>query len=234
MTRRGAPAPRHGQLRRRGAEALRLFRFRAVDSRTRAPVHVQDGRERTPVRWVAEKTYPRNDDGRPEGGRVDQENGAVEKTRTSTGCPTATSTLRVYQFRHNRIFVVGAVVSAGAGSLANPIPGHKGFRRLRFTFPPPLGGHRRAGARKPRKRGRRLGRPPGERASTGRAGAGPKVESISQEPPAVAWNRAPIRFARVVGAHGGRRPNRCVTPARVRPCGRRRGGGRSGRGTALR
>ncbi len=29
--------------------------------------------------------------------------GAVEKTRTSTGCPTATSTLRVYQFRHDRV-----------------------------------------------------------------------------------------------------------------------------------
>ena len=30
-------------------------------------------------------------------------NGAVEKTRTSTGAmPTATSTLRVYQFRHDR------------------------------------------------------------------------------------------------------------------------------------
>ncbi len=29
-------------------------------------------------------------------------NGAAEKTRTSTGCPTATSTLRVYQFRHGR------------------------------------------------------------------------------------------------------------------------------------
>ena len=35
--------------------------------------------------------------------------GAVEKTRTSTGCPTATSTLRVYQFRHDRI-VVGVVL----------------------------------------------------------------------------------------------------------------------------
>lgn len=34
--------------------------------------------------------------------------GAVEKTRTSTGCPTATSTLRVYQFRHDRTPVVGA------------------------------------------------------------------------------------------------------------------------------
>ena len=33
---------------------------------------------------------------------VRDENGAVEKTRTSTGCPTATSTLRVYQFRHDR------------------------------------------------------------------------------------------------------------------------------------
>ena len=29
-------------------------------------------------------------------------NGAAERTRTSTGCPTATSTLRVYQFRHGR------------------------------------------------------------------------------------------------------------------------------------
>jgi ribosomal protein L32E len=28
--------------------------------------------------------------------------GAVEKTRTSTPCGTATSTLRVYQFRHDR------------------------------------------------------------------------------------------------------------------------------------
>ena len=28
--------------------------------------------------------------------------GAVKRTRTSTGCPTATSTLRVYQFRHDR------------------------------------------------------------------------------------------------------------------------------------
>ena len=28
--------------------------------------------------------------------------GAVEKTRTSTSCDTATSTLRVYQFRHDR------------------------------------------------------------------------------------------------------------------------------------
>jgi hypothetical protein len=32
-------------------------------------------------------------------------NGAVEKTRTSTSCDTATSTLRVYQFRHDRIVV---------------------------------------------------------------------------------------------------------------------------------
>jgi hypothetical protein len=31
-----------------------------------------------------------------------KQDGAVEKTRTSTGCPTATSTLRVYQFRHDR------------------------------------------------------------------------------------------------------------------------------------
>jgi hypothetical protein len=31
--------------------------------------------------------------------------GAVEKTRTSTSCDTATSTLRVYQFRHDRIVV---------------------------------------------------------------------------------------------------------------------------------
>src|SRR5580704_11087496 len=32
-----------------------------------------------------------------------KQDGAVEKTRTSTGYPTATSTLRVYQFRHDRI-----------------------------------------------------------------------------------------------------------------------------------
>ena len=37
--------------------------------------------------------------------------GAVEKTRTSTGCPTATSTLRVYQFRHDRI-ATGAQIPA--------------------------------------------------------------------------------------------------------------------------
>jgi hypothetical protein len=36
------------------------------------------------------------------GGRPWMLNGAVERTRTSTGCPTATSTLRVYQFRHDR------------------------------------------------------------------------------------------------------------------------------------
>lgn len=43
----------------------------------------------------------------PEDKALSLVNGAVEKTRTSTGCPTATSTLRVYQFRHDRI-VVGA------------------------------------------------------------------------------------------------------------------------------
>ena len=32
--------------------------------------------------------------------------GAVERNRTFTGCPTATSTLRVYHFRHDRIFLV--------------------------------------------------------------------------------------------------------------------------------
>ena len=44
-----------------------------------------------------------------------QESGAAEKTRTSTGVkPTATSTLRVYQFRHGRTLCqrqVGAPVS---------------------------------------------------------------------------------------------------------------------------
>jgi hypothetical protein len=42
--------------------------------------------------------------------------GAVEKTRTSTGCPTATSTLRVYQFRHDRIVVGRFVAGEGASS----------------------------------------------------------------------------------------------------------------------
>ena len=46
------------------------------------------------VRGSAEKTN------RQQG--AEKMNGAVEKTRTSTGCPTATSTLRVYQFRHDR------------------------------------------------------------------------------------------------------------------------------------
>src|SRR5262249_49616096 len=32
-----------------------------------------------------------------------KQDGAVEKTRTSTGCPTPTSTRRVYQSRHDRI-----------------------------------------------------------------------------------------------------------------------------------
>ena len=44
--------------------------------------------------------------------------GAVEKTRTSTGCPTATSTLRVYQFRHDRI-VVDVDLSSTSGDVAN-------------------------------------------------------------------------------------------------------------------
>jgi hypothetical protein len=42
--------------------------------------------------------------------------GAVEKTRTSTGCPTATSTLRVYQFRHDRIVVEAGLLRRGACS----------------------------------------------------------------------------------------------------------------------
>ena len=49
--------------------------------------------------------------------------GAVEKTRTSTGCPTATSTLRVYQFRHDRI-VVGRFASARQ-HVAKASDGHK-------------------------------------------------------------------------------------------------------------
>jgi hypothetical protein len=49
--------------------------------------------------------------------------GAVEKTRTSTGCPTATSTLRVYQFRHDRI-VVEPNCSGGL-HVAKALGGHK-------------------------------------------------------------------------------------------------------------
>ena len=37
--------------------------------------------------------------------RQKRPDGAVKRTRTSTGCPTATSTLRVYQFRHDRTLV---------------------------------------------------------------------------------------------------------------------------------
>ena len=48
--------------------------------------------------------------------RCQRESGAVEKTRTSTGCyPTAPSTLRVYQFRHDR----------AEREIANPPPAGK-------------------------------------------------------------------------------------------------------------
>ena len=51
------------------------------------------------------------------------EDGAVEKTRTSTGYyPTATSTLRVYQFRHDR---------QGASGIANTAQ----HRKPRERFP---------------------------------------------------------------------------------------------------
>jgi hypothetical protein len=40
--------------------------------------------------------------------------GAVERNRTFTGCPTATSTLRVYQFRHYR-----TILKSGADSTAS-------------------------------------------------------------------------------------------------------------------
>jgi hypothetical protein len=50
--------------------------------------------------------------------------GAVEKTRTSTGCPTATSTLRVYQFRHDR-------TSRGAGKTGSRHVANR-FRRNKY------------------------------------------------------------------------------------------------------
>src|SRR5690606_22123444 len=50
--------------------------------------------------------------------------GAVKKTRTSTGCPTATSTLRVYQFRHHRI-----ASTAGRQRLANHLGAYKAHGR---------------------------------------------------------------------------------------------------------
>jgi hypothetical protein len=50
--------------------------------------------------------------------------GAVEKTRTSTGCPTATSTLRVYQFRHDRI-VVDVILAATEVHVAKAFGAHK-------------------------------------------------------------------------------------------------------------
>ena len=53
-----------------------------------------------------------------------KQDGAVEKTRTSTGCPTATSTLRVYQFRHDRI-VVGAEPCPAAQHVAKGFRAHK-------------------------------------------------------------------------------------------------------------
>src|SRR5690606_19619590 len=65
-------------------------------------------------------------------GSMDQSSGcndgAVEKTRTSTGCPTATATLRVYQFRHDR---TSQESPAGAGSrrVANRLTRNKGPQR---------------------------------------------------------------------------------------------------------
>ena len=60
--------------------------------------------------------------------------GAVEKTRTSTGCPTATSTLRVYQFRHDRSLGKGAGLPNAVGF------GKGGVKRLTLTGAAPDSG----------------------------------------------------------------------------------------------
>ncbi len=60
------------------------------------------------------------------------ENGAVEKTRTSTSCDTATSTLRVYQFRHDRTVVEAEHV--GLALVANRFQLNKPYRRLSQLF----------------------------------------------------------------------------------------------------
>ena len=50
-------------------------------------------------------------------GRACRMSGAVEKTRTSTGLsPTTTSTLRVYQFRHDRKIDRAAMRPSGVGA----------------------------------------------------------------------------------------------------------------------
>lgn len=71
--------------------------------------------------------------------------GAVEKTRTSTGCPTATSTLRVYQFRHDRIVVVpncsGGVHLAKAWGVHKSLPNDFSFYLELFQ---PMVKHRRS------------------------------------------------------------------------------------------
>ena len=56
------------------------------------------------------------------------ENGAVEKTRTSTSCDTATSTLRVYQFRHDRTVVEAEHV--GSRHVANRFQLNKPYRQI--------------------------------------------------------------------------------------------------------
>ena len=48
--------------------------------------------------------------------------GAAERTRTSTGCPTATSTLRVYQFRHGRTPRLGPYTGDSADCEAKSPP----------------------------------------------------------------------------------------------------------------
>jgi hypothetical protein len=65
----------------------------------------------------------------------DIRNGAVERTRTSTDCSTATSTLRVYQFRHNRSGIASIMVPRRAAGIAKASPPVKPRSR---TAPSPV------------------------------------------------------------------------------------------------
>src|SRR5690606_1679332 len=117
------------------------------------------------------------------------EDGAVEKTRTSTGCPTATSTLRVYQFRHDR-------TSQEAGPAG---PAHVANRSMRNKVP---------NAAKTALLNRRLSRPKGDRTLVVQAATGPNCVEAG-----------PYRYcaSRDMPQESGRRPASRADPAEVRP-----------------
>jgi hypothetical protein len=88
----GARAQMQGQLEQRLDQHVACSDFHRSALREGGRLQLQRSREGQPIGFTGKS----------------ESDGAVEKTRTSTPCGTATSTLRVYQFRHDRTPVVGA------------------------------------------------------------------------------------------------------------------------------